>query len=194
MTDEILTTESSETAEQATASSEPTPTPETQPAQNADAGKMFTQDELNKLIKERLDRERAKQTKAASKAKADAEKKALEEQKKFQELYETEKAEREKLARDMEALRIQGLRRDIAAKHNVPSGLIARIQGSTEEEIEADVKLLIQALPTQRPPSLDSKAGGGTGSNTPTLTDAEIREQAARLNVSFDAMKTYLSQ
>jgi len=187
MTDETLTIEQDATGD----TKETITATETQPEKTADSGKVFTQADVDRLIKERLSRERGKTEKAAAAAKSAAEKAALEEQNKFQELYEKEKSELEKVIAENEALQLKSLRREIAAELKIPSGLAARLTGNTREEIEADAIELLAALPQALAPSLDGGAGGGKPGN-PRLTDADIREQSVRLGVSFKHMKEYL--
>lgn len=96
---------------------EPTPpqTPATPPESPANRGqaadkeeRRFTQADLDRLIDERLKREREKSAKAAEKAKADAEAKALEEGNQFKELADKRAAkiaELEAQASEMETVR-----------------------------------------------------------------------------------------
>ncbi len=147
--------------------------------------KLFTQADIDKLIKERLDREKSKSEKAIATAKAEAEKQALEQQGNFQKLYETEKAEREKALAEMSALHLANMRREVAAAYNVPNGLANRLQGTTREELEADAKSLMDALPKASAPSLDGLSGG-RGNGKPTMSDDEKRELAAQLGVKVE--------
>jgi hypothetical protein len=187
MTEETLTTQ--ETPEQQPATPQPEPaspaeaqTTEQPPEQEHMIPKSRF-DEINTRLK-KMESEAAK----AAKAQAEAERKALEEQNKFQELYEKEKAEREKALAEMEALQLANLRREIAAKVKLPNGLASRLTGTTAEEIEADAQELLKAIPQAQPPKLDGRAGGGTG-RAPSKTEAEIREEAAVLGVSFEHLK-----
>lgn len=188
MTDDItLTTQQTQPTPDTQLPTEPT-APDTQPEPIADNSKTFTQADVDRILKERLDREKANAAKAADRAKQEAERKALEEQQKYQELYEKEKAEREKALAEMTALQIQNLRREVAATLNIPPGLASRLQGTTQDEIEADAKQLLASLPKAPVPSLDGRAGGGKAGK-PDVDEQQIREQAAMLGVSYELLK-----
>lgn len=191
MSEETLTTQQTQTIVQPV-------TPQTEPATPAEAQTTDTQqpeqehmipksrfDEINNRLK-KMESEAAK----AEKARQEAERKALEEQNRFKELYEQEKAEREKALAEMTALQQQNMRRDIAAKVGLPPTLALRLQGTTEEEIEADAKQLLSVIPKAPVPSLDGRAGGGKAGK-PDITEDEIKEQAARLGVSYEHLKKH---
>lgn len=179
MTEEITTPEAEpeviETAVQ---------TPENPPETNGEPERKFTQAEIDKIIKDRLDREKTRSEAAAKKAADDAARKAAEEQGEFKKLYETVLQEKQAAEERAKALELSSLRRDIAAKVGLPAGLASRLQGETDTDIEADAKQLLATLPKAAAPSLDGGAGRtGQGNNAPSLD--EIKEQAARLNVNW---------
>jgi hypothetical protein len=93
---------------------------------------------------------------------------AAEAARKEADLSETEKmskrlAEAERKAQEAEqraqAASVAVLRRDIAAKLNVPALLADRLRGETPEDIEADAKLLLAGLPKAGTPP--GNAGSG---------------------------------
>jgi hypothetical protein len=191
MPDENLTLTTQQTQDE-----QPITTPQTEPVTPAEAVKteptgtepMIPKsrfDEINKRLKA-IEAEATK----AQKAQQETERKSLEEQNRFKELYEKEKAERERALQEMTALQIQNMRREVAAEMNIPAGLANRLTGTTREEIEADAKQLLASLPKAAVPSLDGRAGGGKAGK-PDITDAQIREQAARLNVSYEHLKAH---
>jgi len=162
---------------------------DTQPAQIADEGSdgAFTpeqQKRVDAIVKQRLDRANAKATTAAKKAADVASAAALAEQGKFKELYEIEAAKVTAAAAQVQALELANLRRDIAAKVGIPAALATRLQGADADEIEADAKILLTSLPKPAAPSLDGGKGKDSKNGTIAPTEAEIRETAARLNVS----------
>lgn len=167
--------------------SEPT---ETETAPGTDAGKptteerTFTQADIDRIVKERLDRERSRSEAAAKKASEEAERKAAEEQGKFRELYEAEVKARQEALDRMKSLELQSLRSQVAAETGLPNGLASRLIGETKEEIEEDAKKLLASIPKQPTPSLDGGAGSrrqSSGADKPT--PEQIREMAARYNV-----------
>lgn len=70
--------------------------------------KKFTQADLDRIVKERLDRERKKSEDAAAKAKADADQAALKEQGQFKELAEQEKTKREQIEAELRSIKLRG--------------------------------------------------------------------------------------
>ena len=81
--------------------------------------KKFSQADVDRILKERLERERKKSEEAAAKLKADAEAKTLAEKGEFKELAEKEKAEREKAETELRSLKLQGAFEKSARKLNV---------------------------------------------------------------------------
>ena len=159
-------------------------TPDTQPETIGETGRTFTQADVDKIIKERLDREKARSEAAAKKAADEAARQAAEEQGKFKELYEGAMKEKQEAEARAKALELSNLRRDIASKVGLPAGLAGRLKGETETDIETDAKELLATLPKPSAPNLDGGAGrNGQGATGPTLD--EIKEQAARLNVNW---------
>jgi len=161
-------------------------TPDAPQVQTAVSEKLFTQADIDKLIKERLDREKVKSEKAIAAAKAEAERQALEAQGNYQKLYEAEKAQREAAINEMKALHLANMRREVATAYNVPNGLAARLVGETREDLEADAKELMASLPKASAPSLDGLAGGSRSNGKPGMTDDEKRELAAQLGVKVE--------
>lgn len=164
------------------------PTPETQPATtNGEAERKFSQDEVNNIIKERLEREKSRSETAAKKAADEAMRKAAEEQGEFKKLYETVLQEKQAAEARAQALELATLRRDIAAKVGLPAGLASRLQGDNELDLEADAKALLATLPKPAAPSLDGGAGRGSqGNNAPSLD--EIKELANIYGVDWRQM------
>jgi len=150
--------------------------------------KTFTQAELDTIIADRLKREKEKAELAAKKAEEEAERKKLEEQGQYKEALEAEKKKREEAEEKARLLEVNAIKARVAAKHNLPEPLVLRLQGETEEEIEADAKSLAGALPA---PSLNNDANRGSkvGDSTPQRTEEEIQEFAARYGVKPEHVK-----
>lgn len=151
-----------------------------QAAATTPTSRMFTQDDVNRLLAEqkRALADRAKsQTEEAKKA---AEAVALAEQGKFKDLYEKAQAELAAKAAEVKQMQIAQLRTVAATKHNLPPALVERLRGETAEEIEADAKALLAALPKAQHVNINSSAGQSlTG-----LNDAQRAEIAAKYGVS----------
>ena len=146
------------------------------------AGKMFTQQEVDALIAQRLERSKRQTEEATAKARTEAERKAAEQQGEFQKLYEAEKAQREATEQRAAALELAAMRREVADRLGVPAALVSRLQGDTPETLEADAKALMAALPKPGAPNINST--GGALPPASGMSQVEIDQLAARLGVS----------
>ncbi|HQW89204.1 MAG TPA: hypothetical protein PK478_05110, partial [Nitrospira sp.] len=89
----------------------------------------------------------------------------------------------------LQAAEIASIKRDVAARLNMPAALASRLQGEDESAIEADAKELMAALPKPTAPNINSGAGVGNAPrvNLPAgVTEASLRDQAVRLGVNPD--------
>ncbi len=129
--------------------------------------KTFTQEEVDKMINDRLARERKK---------FDTEKKELERKHNesiedyeeriktanmtAEEKYKLELEKRDKLIAEkdgaLKKIEIDGLKKSVLSKHKLPEKFMSRISGETEEEIENSVKDFNDALGEY----IKSQAGG----------------------------------
>jgi len=169
------------------------------PAQDATpAGAQAAPDSMNdlpdwaqKLIKE-LRGENASHRKAKKQAETEAEKatrKAAEEQGKYKELYETELAKREAAEMQTQMLELDALKSRIAAEVGLPQELASRLAGETEDEIKVDAQTVLAALPKTALSNDAIQGTGGIGTQTPTMSDEEIQEFAARYGVDAKFVK-----
>jgi len=96
-----------------------------------------------------------------------------EQKRKEAEMSETEKlkAQYEKAQSELQALKLNDLKRQAAAKHNLPDQLALRLQGETLEELEADAEQLAKTLP--KPTAKIGATNPGAG--PPKTTDDELR-------------------
>jgi hypothetical protein len=119
---------------------DPEPTPK-------GADKTFTQEEVDKLIKERLVREKRKAEEKAEEARKEAEKKALIENEKYKELYETLQQD---LA-EQKAVALTAKRDALLAQAGYDADQIKRyakfVEGANEEELVASIEELKVDLP-----------------------------------------------
>ena len=101
---------------------------------------------------------------------------ALKEQNKWKDLYEKRDAEAKEKEREL-------LRVRVASKKGVPSDLVDRLRGETEEELEADADKLIEfiKIDTSTGNPLHKKGGQGTRLDISTMTPEEIRKNANAL-------------
>lgn len=174
-----------ETAAQTTTTTATEQATDTTPAAQAAAtatDKTFTQAEVNEIVKARLQREQTRAQETAQKAAQEAEAKALAEQGKFKELYEKLQADNTAAQQRIRDMETAALRRDVATKFNLPAGLADRLRGSTAEELEADAKLLLDAMPKPAAPNIN--ANGGTTLTEAQMTAAKASELAAIYGVN----------
>ncbi len=125
-----------------------------------------TQEELDRIISERLTRAQRAERKAIEKEVKDgleAERRREEAHKQgnYQKLYEESRQQLEALQRELEqANRLQIMSR-IAAKYNLPTRLVDRLRGDSEEEIEADAKDLAKELKPHERRARDANSEAG---------------------------------
>lgn len=160
-----------------------------------EGGKTFTQEQLDKIIEDRLARERQKyegyDDLKAQVAALTAEKKKLE--------YEG-KSDTEKVSEQLAALQQQledekkarqqseaeSLRLRVAAAKGLSEVQARRLQGSTQEELEADADALIEAFGGKKDDSKPNGAGRPKEKLTPGASseddEAEVsREEAQKI-------------
>lgn len=173
----------------ATPATEPTtptnPAPATPPAgaQNAEtpAEPMIPKSRLDEVLA-KLKNYETEKTKA-EKAQADAEAKRLADEGKFKELYEKQQAELQASQAEAKAAATKLMQRDIAAKTNLPLPLAERLRGDTAEEMEADAKSIMAALPKPAAPNINANPGPGGAPAVGQLSDDEKRRIADRYGV-----------
>ncbi len=137
----------------------------------------FTQADLDRIVTERLAKEKQRSEALAAKAKADAERKAAEEQGEWKKLAEQYKTDADTAAAKAKAAELAVLRRDIGARLNVPALLADRLRGETPEDIEADAKLLLAGLPKAGPPP----GNAGSGAKQDGATSGKDMNQFIRV-------------
>lgn len=167
----------------------------TPPAAQPDATPLGTVDQLpdwaQKLVKE-LRQENASHRKAktdAEKAAQLAAEKAAADQGEFKRLYEEAKGKLEVTEARAKAAELAHLKAKVGNELKLPSSLVDRLRGETEDELRADATALIAALPK---PAASTDAGAGLGGGQQPaqgLTDDQIKEMAARYGVSFRHLK-----
>lgn len=144
----------------------------------------FTQADLDRILGERLAKEKQRTAEAAAKATAEAERKAAEEQGRFQELYQATLTELETERNTRRSLELSAMRRDVAQRLNLPGALADRLIGETPEELEADGKRLLAALPKPAAPNINAGSPAGV-LPAGVMSEEERKERAARLGVDW---------
>lgn len=153
-------------------------------------GKTYTSDEMEQIIKERLDREKAR----SEKAKEEAARRAAEAE-------AMKNAEWQKLAeqreKDLAEMKAEIARRDHAALQakvakavGLPDALASRLIGEDEKALTEDAKALLETLPKPPPPPDPQKRQpgfaptnpGANGSNAASVQEQRDRIYGARVD------------
>ena len=151
----------------------------TQPAQ-----RMFTQAELDAKVHERLEIEKRRGLEAAERVRKDAERIAAEQQGEYEKLYQATLTDLENERSTRRALEAAAMRREVAAKVNLPAALVDRLQGETADELEADAKALIAALPKPAAPNINAGSPAGVPPAN-VMSEEERKLRAAALGVDW---------
>jgi hypothetical protein len=117
--------------------------------------------------------------------KVERERKAAEEQGKFQELYQATLTDLETERSTRRSLELAAMRRDVAAKLSLPTALADRLLGETPEELEADGKKLLAALPKPTVPNINAGTGNGSAPGAGVMSEDERKLRAAALGVDW---------
>lgn len=159
-----------ETATQTDDKSTKTSTDET----SNDSTKTYSQEEVERLVSDRVGRVRSEYSDAEDKAK------------KFDELQEASKTdlerltgERDKFKTEIESASAENLRLRVAIDKQLPSELVDRLRGATKEELEADADSLLQLVKPSSTTSFDG-GKGREGATTPDSMNDLLRKAAGR--------------
>ncbi len=125
----------------------------------ADKGEpTFTPAQVEAIIKDRLNRQKASLDAAADKARQDAEAVTLAEQGKYKDLYEQAEAARKQAEGQVATAARALLIARLATAANLPGELWSRVQGEDEDAIKADIAALAALVKSATP-------APGTGNN-----------------------------
>lgn len=129
----------------------------------ATAGATFTQDDLNRILKEERVKWQKRLDETAAKERAEAERKNAEAQALAKGDYEAAKALLEKqlaeIKAERDAERKAALISRVALKHSLPPELADRLKGDTEEELDADAARLAKLIVPSAPNTETGRAG-----------------------------------
>lgn len=152
--------------------------PETPPAPKADEPK-FTQADIDRIVKDRLDRAEKASAEKLQKEQEAAEQKRLQEQGEFKTLAEKEKARADQLEATLKQRDFDALRLKVATDNNLPAAWAVRLVGDDEAALTADAKELAKTLVPATPvpgASPSPKSSGPAGA----LSDDEARRTHSR--------------
>lgn len=174
----------------------PSPAVNTTPAPAPE--KTFTQADVNKFMKEDRLKEREKYAdyealKSAAVELAKIKESQLSETDKLTKKIADLEAEKSQAEARAKAAELARIKTTIGSKLALPTELQDRLRGETEEEIEADAKLLLAAIPKPAPITNTDAASGVNGSQpTQEFSDEQIRAMAADYGVKFEHLKASL--
>lgn len=147
----------------------------TAPAAVVEAPKSFTQEDVERIVGERVGRERAKFSEVEDKAK------------KFDELQDASRSDLEKLTGERDTFKttaesatVENLRLRIALVKQLPSELVDRLRGSTEDEIKADADELLKLVKPAAVTSFDGGRGRDSASTAPTGMNDFLRRAVGK--------------
>ena len=133
----------------------------------------FTQAELDKIIAERLEREKTKRKDAEAKAREEAERDTLAKNQEWEKLAKKHEAELLAAQHRLKELELNELRTKAAAKYQLPLEIAERLRGETLEELEKDAEGLKALIPEAKSQGkLNATVPGGSGKPV-----TETREQ-----------------
>jgi len=90
----------------------------------------------------------------------------------------------EKAQAELKAVQLTGLKREIAAEVELPLIFADRLQGETADELRADAKKIMEALPkAPKPPPVSPTSPGAGASQKETLDQARARIYGQGLDV-----------
>ena len=171
MTEQNITKTDPELAEP-TATTQPDAEPQAQPNED----KRFTQAELDAIVRDRLAREKANREKAEKETREKAEADALAKNQEWEKLAAQREKELNDIKADNERLQTEGMQRKAAEAAGLPSIFADRIRGGTAEEMEADAKALLEAMP-KKPAANSGASTNPSGGTNAKETDAERRRR-----------------
>ena len=133
----------------------------------------YTQADIDRIVGERLAREKQKADKAIEEAKAEAERKRLEESNEFKALYEAEKASREQIELQMRNNELHAKKQSLLLEAGYPADKLADVLGFITGDDEETVKASVERFKSVAPPTpaYVDPAAGGSGRQQPEQKD-----------------------
>lgn len=123
------------------------------PIDGGEPDKRFTQADLDRIVKERIERERKKAEEKLAKEREEAERKKLEEQNEFKSLYEKAQAEIDQIRKESQQKDIEHLKDRLLVDAGYIGEQLERVRkyviGANEDEIKTSLDELKQDIPPQ---------------------------------------------
>lgn len=157
----------------------PTPPPPAAPAPTPDSGeKIFTQADLDRIVRERLRDEQARADRRIEDERKKAEQDKLREQGEFKTLAEQREKELEQLRADNKRKDREALCIKIAAEEKLPASLALRLVGDDETAIRDDAKKVFAEIAAPIAPNAEGgqRNNGGAGGLYDQIREAKKKE------------------
>lgn len=142
---------------------DPNPDPAPQPNNGGEPVKTFTQADVDRIIKERIERERKKAEEVIAKEREEAERKKLEEQNEFKSLYEKEKAEKDAMRKEIEQAKLESLKTNLLVSAGYTGEQLERVRkyviGANEDEIKTSLEEVTKDIPPKSTGGVDPNPG-----------------------------------
>lgn len=127
------------------------------PDESGDAPKIFSQSDLDRIAAKVRDEEKRRYEKEVQKQTETAEQKRLVEQGEYKTLHEQAQARVQALETEIQTLKTDSLRREVASEFRLPKEIAERLKGSTRAELKADAEQLAKHI---APPKAPDTEGG----------------------------------
>lgn len=124
----------------------------------------YTQADIDRIVGERLAREKAKSEQAIADAKAEAERKRLEEEAEFKTLYEQSQARIAEIEAQAKASALDAKKQSLLLEAGYPADKLADVLGFITGDDEDEVKASVERFKGVAPPApayVDPATGGG---------------------------------
>jgi len=135
--------------------------------------RVFTEAEVENIIKERLSRETSKREKAIQEAAAKAEQDAAARNGEWEKLAKARETKLAELENQLKTRELNEMKRTVAERIGLPVALASRLMGDSEADIERDGKALLETLPKTPKPQPGVVPNPGAGA-TQVNSDAEM--------------------
>jgi hypothetical protein len=133
----------------------------------------FTQDDIDRIVKERLEREKRKRDEALDKQKEEAERKRLEEEQKYKELYEKLQGDLETQRKEAVKTKKESLLAQAGYSEEQASTLVKLVEGENDDELKASLESVKALFPPTKEKNYGDPNPGNGGKATPKKRDLE---------------------
>jgi hypothetical protein len=142
------------------------------PVKNDDP-RSFTQADIDRIVKERLDREKKKREAALEKQREEDERKRLEEKQEYKELYEKLQGDLETQRKEALKTKKESLLAQAGYSEEQASTLVKLVEGENDDELKASLESVKALFPPKKEKEYGDPNPGNGGRQTPKKKDLE---------------------